>query len=430
MSRATKTGWVSITRMFARKSPIRNIATDSAPSWTMSSISVRFGSKPPGANRSKMKRALSRGWMMSRRRSAHESSKASGARPSRRFRRKSDRTRLMLAAGFGALWATRRFRLMSYNLLGRTVLITGVSRGLGLALAREVAAQGARVAICGRHTDSLERARQSLEQLDAEVLAEPCDVTDPESVIRLFERVHQGFGPVDVLINNAGVIEVGPAETMSVADYEEALGTNFWGMLYPTLAVLPDMRKRRAGRIVNITSIGGKLGIPHQLPYSASKFAAVGFSQGLRAEVAAEGIKVVTVVPGLMRTGSPRNAIFRGRHRAEYAWFSISDSLPGLSISVERAARRIVEACRRGDAEVLFPAVAKVAAVANALAPGFTANVLGMVDRLLPAASTADGSRHTGAESQSWISPSWLTRLGDRAARRYNQLSAHPPKAT
>src|SRR3954470_10920579 len=347
------------------------------------------------------------------------------------LRRRSDRMQLAAATALGAVWAARLLRTGDrYRMRGKVVLITGGSRGLGLALAREMAAAGARLAICGRDVESLERARASLARVGAEVIAVPCDVTDRDSVQELVEEVHRGLGPVDVLINNAGVIEVGPAETMSVADYEEALGTNFWGMLYPTLAVLPDMRKRRAGRIVNITSIGGKLGIPHQLPYSASKFAAVGFSQGLRAEVAAEGIKVVTVVPGLMRTGSPRNAIFRGRHRAEYAWFSISDSLPGLSISVERAARRIVEACRRGDAEVLFPAVAKVAAVANALAPGFTANVLGMVDRLLPAASTADGSRHTGAESQSWISPSWLTRLGDRAARRYNQLSAHPPKAT
>jgi len=156
----------------------------------------------------------------------------------------------------------------------------------------------------------------------------------------------------------------------------------------------------------------------------------VGFSQGLRAEVAADGIKVVTVVPGLMRTGSPRNAIFRGQHRAEYAWFSISDSLPGLSVSVERAARRIVEACRRGDAEVLFPAVARVAAVANALAPGVTANLLSMVDGLLPGAKGPDRARHTGAESQSWLSPSWLTRLGDRAARKYNQLTPDPHRST
>src|SRR5215213_4123514 len=303
------------------------------------------------------------------------------------LRRRSDKVQLALAAALGTAWLTRSLRSgEGYPLRGRVVLITGGSRGLGLALAREMAGQGARLAICGRDPESLERARASLTRAGAEVMAIACDVTDRGSVQDLVNQVNRGLGPVDVLINNAGVIEVGPAETMSVADYEEALATNFWGMLYPTLAVLPDMRQRRAGRIVNITSIGGKLGIPHLLPYSASKFAAVGFSQGLRAEVAADGIKVVTVVPGLMRTGSPRNAIFRDQHRAEYAWFSISDSLPGLSVSVERAARRIVEACRRGDAEVLFPAVARVAAVANALAPGVMANLLRMVDRLLPGA--------------------------------------------
>ena len=283
--------------------------------------------------------------------------------------------------------------------------------------------EGARVAICGRDPESLERARDSLAKLGADVMTVSADVTNPASVGELVEAVSQRLGPIDVLINNAGVIGVGPAVTMSVGDYAEAMATNFWGMLYPTLTVLPEMRARRSGRIVNITSIGGKLGIPHLLPYSASKFAAVGFSQGLRAEVAADGIKVVTVCPGLMRTGSPRNAIFRGQHRSEYAWFSISDALPGLSISAEGAARRIVAACRRGDAEVLFPIPARVAAVVNAVAPGLTGSVLAAVDRLLPGAEGGSRGRRTGAESQSRLSPSWLSRLGDRAAKKYNQIA-------
>ncbi len=350
--------------------------------------------------------------------------KSSRGKMPRRFQRRSDKHRLVLAAALGTLWVARRLNAGStYTLLGKNVLITGGSRGLGLALAREVVAQGARLAICGRDAASLERARDSLERVGAEVVAVSCDVTDPASVENLLQEVHQRLGPVDVLINNAGVVEVGPAETMSLADYEEAMATNFWGMLYPTLAVLPEMRERGTGRIVNITSIGGKLGIPHLLPYSASKFAALGFSQGLRAEVAAEGIKVVTVVPGLMRTGSPRNAIFRGKHRSEYAWFSISDALPGLSISAEKAARRIVAACRRGDAEVLFPVNARIASVANALAPGLTADVLSLVDRLLPNPEGGPRGRRRGAESQSKLSPSWLTRLGDRAARNYNQIA-------
>ncbi|HEX2250393.1 MAG TPA: SDR family oxidoreductase, partial [Gemmatimonadales bacterium] len=230
------------------------------------------------------------------------------------LRRRSDRLQLALMTAAGALWIARQLRGDGdYTIQGKTVLITGGSRGLGLALAREFARWGARLAICGRDPEALERARASLARAGGEVIAVPCDVTDQRSVESLVEEVRRRLGPVDILINNAGVIEVGPAETMSVVDFEEAMGTNFWGMVYPTLAVLPEMRERKTGRIVNITSIGGKLGIPHLLPYSASKFAAVGFSQGLRAEIAGEGVKVVTVVPGLMRTGSPRNAIFRGQ---------------------------------------------------------------------------------------------------------------------
>jgi short-subunit dehydrogenase len=286
-----------------------------------------------------------------------------------------------------------------------------------------MAVAGARLAICGRDRESLERAGDSLRASGAEVLAVSADVSDSASVADMVQAVLRRYGHVDVLVNNAGVIEVGPAETMEVADYEEALAINFWGTVYPTLAVLPAMRARRSGRIINITSIGGKLGIPHLLPYSASKFAAVGFSQGLRAEFAGDGIDVITVCPGLMRTGSPRNAIFRGRHKAEYAWFSISDALPALSISAEQAARRIVTACRRGDAEVVFPLSAKLAAVLNTVAPGLTSGVLAKVNRLLPSANSDTSGRRRGADSQSWLSPSWLTRLGDRAARKYNQIA-------
>jgi NAD(P)-dependent dehydrogenase (short-subunit alcohol dehydrogenase family) len=255
------------------------------------------------------------------------------------------------------------------------------------------------------------------------VVALAADIADPGAVATLVEQVTARFGSVDVLVNNAGVIEVGPAETMTAADYEEAMAVNFWGMLYPTLAVLPSMRQRRSGRIVNITSIGGKLGVPHLLPYSASKFAAVGFSQGLRAEMQRHGVKVTTVVPGLMRTGSPRNAIFRGKHRAEYAWFSVADSLPGLSLSAEEAARRILDGARRGDAEVLFPAIYRLPVIAAAAAPNVTAAVLGLAARLLPDAPVEGGGRRPGRESQSAVSPSWLTRMGDAAARRHNQIA-------
>ncbi len=336
----------------------------------------------------------------------------------------------LLAAGAAAGWVGLRLLRgrEPYSFAGRTVLVTGGSRGLGLVLGRNLVSDGARVAICGRDPAALERARVALERTGAEetrgsVLALRADVTDRDSVRRLVEEVTERLGPIDVLVNNAGVIEVGPAETMTLADYEEAMATNFWGMVHPTLLVLPSMRARRAGRIVNITSIGGRLGIPHLLPYSASKFAAVGFSQGLRAEVAADGVVVTTAIPGLMRTGSPRNATFRGRHRAEYAWFSISDAMPGISVSVEEAASRILAAARRGDPEVSFPVVTRLAVIATAVAPKLTASALELAGRLLPDAPAERTGRRPGRESQSALSPSVLTRRGDEAARRYNQIA-------
>jgi short-subunit dehydrogenase len=238
----------------------------------------------------------------------------------------------------------------------------------------------------------------------------------------LVRVVCERYGQIDVLVNNAGTITVGPMEVMTLADYEEAMNLHFWAPLYMTLAVLPDMRQRHQGRIVNIASIGGKLSVPHLLPYSASKFALVGLSEGLRSEVAKDGVLVTTVVPGLMRTGSPRNAWFKGHHRSEYAWFSIGDSLPLLSMNVERAARQILAATQRGDAELTLSLPAKLAVRFHAVFPELTAQMLTSVNHLLPGVGGIGVTRAPGRASTSPLSPSWLTTLTEHAAQQYNQL--------
>jgi NAD(P)-dependent dehydrogenase (short-subunit alcohol dehydrogenase family) len=315
----------------------------------------------------------------------------------------------------------RRWR--AYDFRDKVVLITGGSRGLGLILARELLREGARVAVCARDELELERARRDLGHHDR-VLTVPCDVTNRAQVEDMVRVVREDCGPVDVLINNAGVIQVAPVELMTVEDYEEAMRVHFWGPLYTTMAVLPDMRQRHGGRIVNITSIGGKLSVPHLLPYSASKFALVGLSEGLRAELAKENIVVTTVCPGLMRTGSPANATFKGQHQAEYAWFSISDALPIIAMSARRAARQIIGACKRGDAEVVLSLPAKAASAVHGLFPGWTADVLSWINRLLlPAPGGIGTARVRGKDSYSRLSPSWLTTLSDKAAHRNNEMS-------
>jgi NAD(P)-dependent dehydrogenase (short-subunit alcohol dehydrogenase family) len=329
---------------------------------------------------------------------------------------------LVVGGAVAAAGLIARFARRPFDLRRKIVLITGGSRGLGLLLAREVARRGAKVAICGRDQATLDRAREDLQRRGAEVLTVACDITQQDQVRAMIHRVADEWGRIDVLINNAGIIQSAPMEVMTLDDYRAAMDTHYWGPLFAILELLPSMRRRRSGRIVNIASIGGKISVPHLLPYSASKFALVGLSEGLRSELAKDGIVVTTVCPGLMRTGSPRNAQFKGKHRAEYAWFSISDSLPGASMSAERAARQIVRACCRGDAEVILSLPAIAAQKAHGVAPGMVSTVLGWVNRLLPSASGIGQQAAKGHQSQSRWSPSLLTMLTERAAARNNEL--------
>jgi NAD(P)-dependent dehydrogenase (short-subunit alcohol dehydrogenase family) len=309
------------------------------------------------------------------------------------------------------------------DLRDKVALVTGGSRGLGLVLARELVRAGASVAICARDEAELARARADLERSGVRVLALRSDITQRDQVDALLAQVRDRLGPIDVLINNAGTIQVGPMEEMTPEDYDHALRVHFWGPLFTTLGVLPEMRRRRSGRIVNIASVGGKISVPHLLPYSASKFALVGFSEGLRGALLRHGIFVTTVCPGLMRTGSPRNASFKGRHRGEFAWFSISDSLPIVSMDATSAARRILDACRHGDAELLMPLSTEVAVKLNALVPGAGAALMSVAERLLPGPGGIGTDARRGAESESRWSPSVLTRRGDEAAARNNELA-------
>ena len=238
----------------------------------------------------------------------------------------------------------------------------------------------------------------------------------------MIKRVHDRFGSIDILINNAGVISVGPLDEMTIEDFENAMNSNFWAGVYATLAVLPGMRKRHSGRIVNITSIGAKIAVPHMLPYSASKFAFAGFSRGLRSEVINDGIVVTTVVPGLMRTGSPRNADFKGQNQLEYAWFSISDSLPIASMDADRAAKQIIDAMKRGEVEITLTVPARIAAVTDALFPELTGSLLAAANRLLPAPGGIGKRSVKGKDSTSAASPSLLTTMGDHAAQRNNEV--------
>jgi NAD(P)-dependent dehydrogenase (short-subunit alcohol dehydrogenase family) len=329
------------------------------------------------------------------------------------------------AAGAGLLAAARALRRRPpLDFRDRVALVTGGSRGLGLLIAREMALAGARLAIVARDPEELDLARRELTAVGGQrVLALPCDVREREEAAWAVEATIERFGRLDVLVNNAGVIQVGPLEHMALEDFEEALRIHFWGPLYFIRAALPHLKRTGEARIVNISSIGGKIALPHLLPYSASKFALCGLSSGLRVELAKEGVYVTTVCPGLMRTGSHVNALIKGRRSQEFSWFALMDSTPLTSISARRAARRIVRACRYGEPHLIITPQARFAAVAATVAPGLTARALELVDRLLPNPSGSDGdeARPAWQYPSAWA-PSLLTRLSDEAAVENNEL--------
>lgn len=285
------------------------------------------------------------------------------------------------AAFVGLALAATRAR--SYDFEGRVVLITGASRGLGLVLARELADRGAYIGMLARDAVELERARESLPS-GAPVELLPADVTAPMQIEQAVNTLVARFGAIDVLINNAGQILSSPFEHTTRADFHAMMNVHFWGTLNMTRAVLDYLPHDGGARIVNVCSIGGRIGVPHLSAYCASKFAQSGLSAVMAEELRAKHIRVTTVLPGLMRTGSYRHAWFKGDHANEYAVFSLISGLPGTSMSATRAARTILRAAGRGDAEVILPFSVRQIARAAAMVPNTAAHVLSATSALLP----------------------------------------------
>jgi NAD(P)-dependent dehydrogenase (short-subunit alcohol dehydrogenase family) len=334
--------------------------------------------------------------------------------------KKSSLLLLLTKAAFATVALRAVVRSVRYmHLQNRTVLVTGGSRGLGLDIAREALRRGARVAICARDEAELAEASR---QLGRNVLTAVCDVADVRQVSDMINFVMQRCGTIDVLINNAGVMTVAPLEHMSPSDFQQAMQTHFTGPLNVTLALLPTMRHHRSGRIVNIASIGGKIPVPHMVPYCASKFALVGLSESLRTELTRYGIYVTTVVPGLMRTGSPGNVDVKGQNRKEYAWFVAGDVTPIVSIDPMRVASRILDAAEYGEAEVTLPLAACAAAKLHGLLSGLSTEVISLINRILPSPGGIGRSRRKGSQSDSWMVPQIVRQRNREAAMRHNEM--------
>jgi NAD(P)-dependent dehydrogenase (short-subunit alcohol dehydrogenase family) len=332
--------------------------------------------------------------------------------------------RLLLLAGallFVAWLVARIIRTARYSLRDKVAVITGGSRGLGLVIARHICAEGGSVALIARDPDELARAKADLAPRGGVVLSIRCDLLDATQIGAAVRQIIDRFGKIDILINNAGVIEIGPLGHMTREDFDRAMQLHFWAPYELVSQILPEMRTWGGGRIVNISSIGGKVAVPHLAPYSASKFALTGFSDAIRAELARDNIHVTTVAPGMMRTGSHVNARFKGKHDIEFAWFAASAGAPVISMNADRAARKILAACRRGQPSLTLSFAARGAILGNALFPNLTGYAMKFVNRFLPGAANEAGNESRAGAHVHRLTPRWLTRLADRATQKNNE---------
>src|SRR5436189_318260 len=325
------------------------------------------------------------------------------------------------------IWAIVRFiRTASYRLRDKVVVITGGSRGLGLVLARYVCARGGHVALIARDPEELARAKADLAPRGGKVLTIQCDLLDTGQIQSAVRQIIDRFSKIDILINNAGIIEVGPLEHMRPEDFDRAMRLHFWAPFELISQIVPEMRLWGGGRIVNISSIAGKIAVPHMASYSASKFALTGWSDALRAELARDNIHVTTVAAGTMRTGPHVNAKFKGKHDNEFAWFAASAGAPLLSMNANRAARKILAACRRGQPSLTLTFAARAAILGNAFFPDLTGYAMKFVNRLLPGAGGEEGNESQAGSQLRRLTPERLTKLADRATEKNNEVGSKP----
>lgn len=344
---------------------------------------------------------------------------------------RSNRKRLALLPAMASGYLLTRILIDSttpQSFRGQSAIITGGSRGLGLALARELVNENCNVTLLARDEEELKRAKKELDKLNrGEVHIVVCDVTDNIQLSRAIHEAADLYDGVDLLINNAGAIVVGPWESMTQQDFEAQMKIHLYATMNSIRVALPFLRQKTSGkRIVNICSMGGRVAVPHMLPYDTSKFALSGFSQGMATELYDEGISVTTVYPGMMRTGSPIQAVFKGEHEKEFAWFQSADVIPGFSTAAKDAAKEIIEAARERRFELMPFLPAKLRLGLATFFPELVAYTLVLLNRLMP--SGQSGEYKTGAQSREIFDRSILTKAFKSSARKAEKDSNQWPK--
>jgi len=244
---------------------------------------------------------------------------------------------------------------------GMNALVTGASSGIGRLLALRLAREGARVALVARRVPKLESLAEEIGRAGGQAIVLPCDVADREQALASAERALEELGAIDILVNNAGYGHHRTFLEWSLEDMERMMRVNYLGTLYFTKALLPRMIERRKGWIVFMASVAGKLAVPDESAYAASKFAMMGLGESLSFEVESAGVHVLNVCPGTIRT--------------DFFDAEALERMPAvarrLMVEPEPLVEAIMWALRKGRHELIFPRMIGLGCIARAIAPGF-----------------------------------------------------------
>ena len=237
------------------------------------------------------------------------------------------------------------------NFKNKVVVITGASSGIGEAAALKFSKKGAKIVLVARRKDKLLEVENKIKEFSQSTLVCQCDVSNKEEVNLMSKIVLDKFGRIDILVNNAGFVIYGKVNELTSEEIVSQMETNYFGMIYCTKAFLPQMLKQHSGHIVNVASVGASFSVPGVSSYCATKFAMLGFSEGLRHELYGTGVGLTVVRPIMVRT-----PLFEHPSFANFSKFST-----GISLSSETVAKTIIKASNSSRLEIVVPSVARAA---------------------------------------------------------------------
>ncbi|HXW03192.1 MAG TPA: SDR family NAD(P)-dependent oxidoreductase, partial [Nitrosarchaeum sp.] len=257
------------------------------------------------------------------------------------------------------------------NFKNKVVVITGASSGIGEASAIQFAKKGANIVLVSRREDKLLAVKKKITKFNVKTLVCPCDVSQKSQVKQMSKNVLDTFGQIDILVNNAGFVIYGKINELSIEEIESQMFTNYFGMIYCIKNFLPVMLEQNSGHIVNVASVGASFGVPGIAAYCATKYAMLGFSEGLKHELHGTKIGVTVVSPIMVRTNLFEHPSFE----------NFTKRATGISLGSDMVAKAVVKAANSKRLEIVVPSVARVGIWAKHTFPFFINPIIGSAFR-------------------------------------------------